>query len=81
MGLVIPEDVLHAAHMSENELRLEIAVLLFARSKLTMSQASRLADMDPLQFQGVLASRQIPVHYDVAEFEQDIATLRKLDRS
>ena len=36
--------------------------------------------MSYLEFQHLLASRQIPVHYDVAEFEQDLETLGELGR-
>jgi predicted HTH domain antitoxin len=66
--------------MSEAELRQEIAVLLFQRDKLTLAQASRFAQVSRLQFQHVLASRQIPLHYDVADFEEDLQTLQRLGR-
>ena len=58
----------------------EIAILLFQREKLTLGQASRLGGMTQLQFQHLLASRQIPFHYDVAEFEADLKTLREMGR-
>jgi predicted HTH domain antitoxin len=78
MSLVIPDEILQAAHMSVSELRQEIAILLFQKEKLTLAQSSRLAEMSQLAFQHLLASRQIPVHYDVAEFEEDLKTLREL---
>jgi predicted HTH domain antitoxin len=34
--------------------------------------------MSQLQFQHLLASRAIPIHYDVAEFEADMKTLREM---
>ena len=43
-------------------------------------QASQLAALDRLEFQHLLASRQIPVHYDVADFVEDLETLRELGR-
>lgn len=66
--------------MSESELRQEIAVLLFEKDKITLAQASRLAEMDRLRFQHLLASRGIPVHYGSEDFEQDLDTLRRLGR-
>jgi predicted HTH domain antitoxin len=54
--------------------------MLFQRDKLTLAQASQFAHMRRLQFQHILASRQIPVHYDVAEFAEDIHTLQRLGR-
>lgn len=66
--------------MSEQELRRELAILLFQQERLTLAQAARLSESDRLQFQHLLASRDIPVHYDVADFEEDLETLRSLDR-
>jgi predicted HTH domain antitoxin len=80
MGVLIPDDVLQATGMTAEELRQEIAVLLFQKEKLTLSQASRLAAMNRLQFQHLLASRGIPVLYDTAEFEEDLKTLKDLDQ-
>ncbi len=80
MGVIIPDDILHTARMTEEELKQEIAVLLFQKEKLTLAQATRLAGMNRLQFQHLLASRCIPVHYDIAEFEDDLQTLKELGR-
>ena len=62
MGVFIPDDILQATRMSEEELKRELAILLFQKEKLTLGQASR----------------QIPVHYDVAEFEEDLKALQEL---
>jgi predicted HTH domain antitoxin len=80
MSMTIPNEVLEAAHLSEAELRQELAVLLFQQERLTLAQAAALADIDRLRFQHLLASRDILIHYDVAEFEADLETLRALDR-
>jgi len=79
--LIIPEDILQAARMTEDELKREIALMLFQKEKLTLEQASHLAKMNQLQFQHLLASRKITVHYDITDFEKDINTLNKLGRS
>ncbi|HBL14231.1 MAG TPA: hypothetical protein DD379_23155 [Cyanobacteria bacterium UBA11162] len=78
MAVVIPDEVLRTARISETELMQEIAVLLFQKNKLTLAQASRLAGMPRIHFQQLLASRRIPVHYDVAEFEADIKTMQEM---
>jgi predicted HTH domain antitoxin len=80
MSVLIPDEVLQASRLTERELKAEIAVMLFEKEKLTLGQASRLAAMDRLEFQHLLASRRIPVHYDVADFEQDLETLRGAGR-
>ncbi len=80
MSFTIPDEVLQAARMSEEELRREIAVLLFQMEKLTLEQAAHLGGMSRLEFQHLLASRKIPVHYDLTEFEEDLKTLKELGR-
>lgn len=80
MSVLISDDILYVTRMTESELLQEIAILLYQKEKLTLGQASNLARMSQLQFQLLLASRQIPIHYDVAEFEADLKTLRDLGR-
>jgi len=80
MSVVIPDEVLHTAHMTASEFMQEVAILLYSKEKLTLGQASRLAGLSQLQFQFLLASRKIPVHYDVADFEADLKTLREMGR-
>ena len=78
MSLVIPDDILRAANMSAGELRREIALLLFQQDKLTLGQASEFASISQLEFQQLLASRHIAVHYDAQDFTDDLDTLRRL---
>jgi len=80
MPVTIPDEILVAAHISETELKQELALTLFQRERLTLGQASRLADMSQLSFQRLLAERQIPIHYGVEEFDEDLRTLRKMGR-
>ncbi len=80
MSVVIPDEILHAIHMTADELMQEVAILLYQKEKLTLGQASQLAGMSQLQFQFLLASRRIPIHYDIAEFEADLKTLRDMGR-
>ncbi len=80
MSLIVPDEILTATCMTEGEMRQEIAVMLFQREKLTLAQASRFAGMHRVAFQHLLASRYIPVHYGVDDFEQDIQNLREMGR-
>jgi predicted HTH domain antitoxin len=79
MSVVISDEVLRASRLSASELKAEIAVMLFQKEKLSLGQASRLAAKDHLEFQHLLASRKISVHYDVADFEEDLKTLSQLE--
>jgi predicted HTH domain antitoxin len=80
MGVEITDEVLVAARMTEDELRQEVAVMLFARERMTLAQAARFAGQDLGRFQHLLASRDITIHYDVADFEADLQTLREMGR-
>lgn len=75
----IPREVLHATRMTSAELQRELAVHLFAEGKLSLGKARELGGMGFWEFQQLLASRHIPVHYDLAEYEEDMATLARID--
>jgi predicted HTH domain antitoxin len=75
MSVVISDELLRTTRLTAGELLQELAITLFQREKLTLGQASQLAGLNQWQFQQLLASRQIPLHYDVVEFEADLQTL------
>jgi predicted HTH domain antitoxin len=80
MPFTISDEVLTAAHISEPELKRELALTLFQQERLTLAQASRLAEGSQLAFQSLLAERQIPIHYGVQEFREDLRTLSRTER-
>ena len=70
--------MLTAAHLSEPELKQELALALFQQERLTLAQASRIAEVTQLAFQALLAERRIPIHYGIVEFREDLRTLRQV---
>jgi len=78
MPLVISDDLVRASHLSEEEIKMELAVLLFQKNKLTLGQASKLANMGQFEFQHILASRKIPAHYDLQDYQDDMKTLKNM---
>jgi predicted HTH domain antitoxin len=64
MTITIPDSLFESARMSEAELRQEIAVLLYEKERLTLAQASRLAEMNRLSFQHLIASRGIYIEVE-----------------
>lgn len=74
MSVTISGEVLTAARISGPELKQELALTLFRQERLTLAQASRLAEMSQLAFQALLADRQIPIHYGLEEFREDVRT-------
>ena len=80
VAIEIPREVLHAARMTLEEMKRELAVLLFQQDKLSFGKAREMAGMTVWAFQQLLGSRGITIHYDVADYEEDLATLKALGR-
>ena len=77
MSLTIPDEIVRSTRMSIPELAQEIANILFQKEKLTLGQASGLAKLSQFQFQYLLSSRKISMHYDEHDFEDDLRTLKE----
>jgi predicted HTH domain antitoxin len=78
--LDVPQDILDAARLTVDELKVEMAVYLYAQGRLSIGKARELAEMTLWEFRQLLASRRIPPHYDVADLDEDVATLRDMGR-
>ncbi|MFH1634430.1 MAG: UPF0175 family protein [Chloroflexota bacterium] len=76
----IPHEVIHTTRMTPQEMKQELAIYLFQRGKLSFGKAREMTDMTVWAFQQLLGSRDIPIHYDVDDYENDLATLRELGR-
>jgi predicted HTH domain antitoxin len=80
MSVTISDDILKAAKMTDSQLKLEIAIMLFQQDKISIGKARNLAGMTLLEFQKEIAKRKICIHYDVEELEEDIKTLQAMGR-
>ena len=78
--LDIPQDILESARLTGSELKIEMAVYLYASGRLSIGKARELADMSLWQFRQLLASRQISPHFDESDLNDDIESLKKLGR-
>jgi predicted HTH domain antitoxin len=78
MSLLIPDELVQASGLSEAELLQELVLLLFQREKLTLGKASHLLGMTQLEFQALLASRDLYIHYDVEDLHEDVRNLKDL---
>ena len=80
VSIEIPREVIHITRMTPQELKRELAISLFQQGKLSFGKAREMAGMTVWEFQPLLGSRGIPIHYDVEEYEEDLATLKELGR-
>lgn len=78
ISISVPREVLHATRMTPQELRCELALHLFQQGKLSFGKAREMAEMSAWDFQLLLGSRGIAVHYDLHEYEEDLDTLKAL---
>ena len=75
VAIEIPQEVLHAARMTPEEMKRELAVLLFQQGKLSFGKARQLAGMGHWQFRHVLAARGVSTHYEPEDVDKDLAAL------
>ncbi len=77
MTIMLPDELLRSMKLTEAELKTELALALFQQERLTLGQAAVLAGLPQLDFQRILASRQIPLHYGLKAMEQDLQRAKK----
>jgi predicted HTH domain antitoxin len=76
----VPQDVLDSARLTVPELKIEMALYLYAQGRLSIGKARELANLSLWEFRHMLASRSIAPHYDTIDLEDDVNTLRQLGR-
>lgn len=75
LQIEIPDSVLNIPAYSRQELLLDVAVSLYQRNVWSLAKSARFAGLNRLEFQRVLAGRQIPINYDL---QIDLDTLARL---
>jgi predicted HTH domain antitoxin len=76
----VPQDILDSARLTATELKLELAIGLYAQGRLSIGKARELASLSLWEFRQILASRRVPVHYDADDLQGDIAWLGNQNR-
>ena len=78
MTVEIPDLVLLKSGFSEQDLRLRIAIALFAEDIFTLGQAAKFCGLHQIELQRELAKRKIPLHYGMEEYRADRLTLAQI---
>jgi len=78
MAVIVSDDLVRASGLTEDDLRLELAVALYRDNRFTLGQAARLVGRPQDEMLRILAKREIPVHYTVEDLHEDVANLEKL---
>ena len=74
--LNLPDNLSQTETFNQSDWFREIAVALFQQERISLSRASKIAGMELIDFQKLLADRNSCIHYDVEDFEQDVQHLR-----
>ena len=76
--VLIEDSILEAANMSERELKVELAILLYRKKRLTYAQARKLSELSRIEFDDKLAEAGVPSDYTVDDLHADLKTLEEL---
>lgn len=71
-NIAIPDDVLSAARLSPDEIKVELALTLYAQKRLSLGKARELAGLSLVHFRQLLAVRKIPAHYEASDLAVDV---------
>lgn len=61
MTITIPDEILFAARMTEQEMAIELAIVMYQHGATPLEDAAEVARMGRRQFACLLASRDLPV--------------------
>jgi predicted HTH domain antitoxin len=78
MSVVIPDDIFQATKMTEDELKLEIALMLYKQQKISSGKVRAWTGLTTIEFQHELAKRKLYLNYDVEDLQADIKTLQSM---
>jgi predicted HTH domain antitoxin len=76
--LIIPGSMLEDLKLSASDLRLELAVYLYDKERLSFAQSKKLAGLSQIAFQKALSKRGVAIKYGISDFEKDLETLTRL---
>jgi len=78
MVIELPGDLIFVPAYTEQDLKVDVAVMLYQRKALPLARAARWIGMTRLQFQKALADRNVSINYSVSDFEVDMKTLQSM---
>jgi predicted HTH domain antitoxin len=70
-AIEILAEVVHATRMTLQEIKLELALMLFQQNKLSFGKAREMAGLTVWDFQLLLGQRKISIHYDIQDYLAD----------
>ncbi|MGB1205440.1 MAG: UPF0175 family protein [Chitinophagales bacterium] len=78
---IISAAILEELKISPSKLKIDLAIYLYDKEQLSMGRAKKLAGLTQIEFQKEMAKRGVYIKYDVADFMEDLETLKKIQIS
>lgn len=78
MLLELDDNVIKSTGLSDQELRIELAVRLYEDGKITVGQGGRMTGLGHVKFQHELGKREIPWQFDIEDLHADLETLKSV---
>lgn len=77
MTIELPDKAFGNLHLTAEQVRLELAVGLYAGGQISLGKGAEIAGTSKIDFQQELGRRHICINYTVEDARQDIETVRR----
>ncbi len=78
MAIIISDEMMQRANITEAEIRLEIAILLYKSKRYSIGKAAEFAGIGKMEMHQKLAERKIPLNITIEDVKADIKALQNL---
>jgi len=82
ISVKVPRDLVRILKVRDEEVpklvKLYLAIELYREGKISLGKAAEIAGVSKWEMMEILASKNIPIQYDVNDLEKDIKTLEEV---
>jgi predicted HTH domain antitoxin len=78
MILDVPNEFISITAYTEHDFKVDVAVMLYQRKVVTLARAARWLGMNRLQFQKILADRNVPLNFSLEDLDIDLKTIQSM---
>ena len=79
MQIAFPDELIQGLDLTPENARFDLAIGLYAERRITLGRAADMAGMVQSVFLRKLGELRIPMHYDLAELEEDLLVVRETE--
>lgn len=75
MAIIITDDILSKAQLSESEFLIDIACYMYDKKRMSMGKARVLTGLNLIDFQKKLSAREIDIYYTEEDLKKSLKNL------